>query len=204
LQRIGTDKIDIVYMDYVLPIDAQVDSVKEGLQGGYRALAELRAQKVIRAVGLHIEEWALCAEIIPSMELDCLMLAGQYTLLEQASLLTFFPECKKRNISIIAASPYNTDVLVYGHHYHYAAASEDIVKQVEKLKIICDKYQIELPHTAICFPLLNPQVISVVTGARTRDQLLMSANYLKKPIPSSCWQELKARHLIAENAPVAV
>ena len=205
MQRIGTDVIDIVYIDdlgRLIHGDAHQAVLKMLFDGGYRALDELRAQKIIRAIGLGVSEWDVCLEVMPRTNVDCLMLAGRYTLLEQSSLDVFFPECEKRNIQVIAAGPYNSGVLANGQHYDYKIADHSIMTRVNAIQKICDAYQVDLPHAALQFPLRHPQVISVVAGARTEDQVGLSVSYLQQKIPSRLWHALKEEGLITINAPV--
>lgn len=205
LQRMGTNYIDIVYIHDIGRMthgDAHDAMLKTLLDSGYRALRELRDQKVVRAIGLGVNEWEVCIETMPYMDLDCFMLAGRYTLLEQLVLQTFFPECAKRGISVIAAGPYNSGVLANGQNYNYEAADHKIILRVNAIQKICDAYQVDLPHAAIQFPLRHSQVISVVAGARTEEQVALSVNYVQQQIPERLWQSLKEAELLAVEAPV--
>jgi D-threo-aldose 1-dehydrogenase len=199
LQRLGLNAIDILYvhdLGHHTHGDEHELQLKTFLQSGYRALDELRSQKVVRAIGVGANEWEVCMQLLPKTNLDCVMLAGRYTLLEQGALQEFFPECERRNVSIIVSGPYNSGVLAYGKNYNYTAADADVVAHVEKLKKICDEFQIYLPQAAIQFPLRHPQVISVVPGIRTQEQAAVAANYLQNPIPEAFWTELKTQELV--------
>lgn len=205
LQRIGTHYIDMIYIHDIgrLTHGALHDQMLRSLlDSGYRALRELREQKVVRAIGLGVNEWEVCIEVMPHMDLDCFMLAGRYTLLEQLVLQTFFPECVKRGISVIAAGPYNSGVLANGQNYNYEAADHKTILRVNAIQKICDAYQIDLPHAALQFPLKHSQVVSVVAGARTEEQVALSVNYIQQQIPARLWQSLKEADLLAMEAPV--
>jgi D-threo-aldose 1-dehydrogenase len=206
IQRLGIDSIDILFVhdiDHYTHGDAQEKMCEDLLKGGYQALEELRSQKLVKAIGLGVNEWQSCLEIIPHTDLDCIMLSGRYTLLEQEPLKAFFPECDRRKIAIIAAGPYNSGILAHGKYYNYMEANDEVRLKVEQLQAVCDSYQIELAHAAISFPLLNPQIVSVVAGLRTPDQVNMAVNYIRSPIPAAFWEELKERNLIVKNAPVS-
>lgn len=205
LQRMGMDYIDLIYIHDVgrMTHGAAHDSMmKSLLTSGYRALTELREQKIVRAIGLGVNEWEVCVEIMPHTDLDCFMLAGRYTLLEQKVLHTFFPECAKRGISVIAAGPYNSGILANGQHYNYEMADHRTMLRVNAIQKICDAYQIDLPHAALQFPLRHSQVISVVAGARTEEQVALSVNYVQQQVPTRLWQSLKEAELLALDAPV--
>jgi D-threo-aldose 1-dehydrogenase len=205
LHRIGTDYIDLVYIHDVGRMThghAHDVMMRSLLEGGYRALMELREQKVLRAIGLGVNEWEVCLEIMPHTDLDCFMLAGRYTLLEQKVLQTFFPECVRRGISVIAAGPYNSGVLANGQHYNYEMADHKTMLRVNAIQKICDAYQIDLPHAALQFPLRHSQVVSVVAGARTEEQVALSVSYAQQQVPSRLWESLKEAELLASDAPV--
>ncbi|HSW70101.1 MAG TPA: aldo/keto reductase [Gammaproteobacteria bacterium] len=205
LHRIGTHYIDMIYIHDIgrkTHGEAHDVMLKSLLESGYRALAELREQKVVRAIGLGVNEWEVCIELMPHMDLDCFMLAGRYTLLEQMVLQTFFPECQKRGISVIAAGPYNSGVLANGQNYNYAAADHKTMLRVNAIQKICDAYQIDLPHAALQFPLRHSQVVSVVAGARTEEQVALSVSYAQQQVPTRLWQSLKEADLLVMEAPV--
>lgn len=205
LQRIGTDYIDMIYIHDIGSLthgESHAIHFKTLLEGGYRALADLRSQKVIRAIGLGVNEWEVCLEAMPHTDLDCVMLAGRYTLLEQESLHAFFPECEQRGISVIAAGPYNSGILANGQHYNYEIANSEIAERVQALQIVCGMHAVELPHAAVQFPLLHPQVVSVVAGMRSKEQSDFAAFALQKNIPSAFWQNLKEKNLLVANAPI--
>lgn len=180
--------------------------LKMMLENGYRALEELRSQKVIHAIGLGVNEWEVCMEAMPFAHFDCFMLAGRYTLLEQTALECFFPECMKRNISVIAAGPFNSGILAQGpesnQRYNYALADNHILNRVKQIQEICKQFDVELSHAAIHFPLLHPQVVSVVAGLRSPQELWMAANHLKNQLPIQLWEKLKEEELLASHAPV--
>lgn len=205
LHRIGTDSIDLLYIHDIGKLmhgERHPEMMRTLLESGYRALSELREQKVIRAIGLGVQEWQVCLELMPQTDLDCIMLAGRYTLLEQEVLEVFFPSCEQRGISIIAAGPYNSGVLANGQHYNYEMADHKVLSRVNAIQKICDLYQIDLPHAAIQFPLSHTQVISVVAGARNEEQVALSVSYLTQQIPTRLWQALKEADLISINAPI--
>ncbi len=205
LQRMGTHYIDILYIHDIGKTthgDAHAAMLKTVLEGGYRALTELREQKVIRAIGLGVNECDVCLEVMPYTDFDCFMLSGHYTLLKQEALLKLFPACAQRNIAIIAASPYDSGILANGQHYNYEVASHQIVRRVSAIQKICDAHQVDLPHAAIQFPLQHPQIVSVVTGARNQEQISLSVNYLQQKVPERLWRALKEAELIDMHAPV--
>jgi D-threo-aldose 1-dehydrogenase len=211
LQRIGTDYIDILFvhdLGRIVHGEQHEKFFQDFLAGGYRALAELRAAKNIGAIGFGVNEWEVCLEALPHIDLDCIMLAGRYTLLEQGALQTFFPECKRRTISGIAAGPYNSGILATGaaegSFYNYKTADAAVLERVRAIDKICGDFGVALPLAAIHFPVMHEQVCTVVAGAHSPEQFLMTHAYLQWQVPAVLWAALKQNGLLDINAPVSM
>ena len=107
--------------------DQHAARVREFLEGGYRALRELRDSGAVRAIGLGVNEWEICVELLEHCQLDCILLAGRYTLLEQTPLEKLLPLCESRGVSILCGGPFNSGILAAGSragassHYDYVA-----------------------------------------------------------------------------------
>ncbi|MDX1901159.1 MAG: aldo/keto reductase [Gammaproteobacteria bacterium] len=185
VQRLQTTYIDILLIHDLGQLthkDQHDFHLLEFLDSGYRALAELRDQQCVRAIGLGVNEWEICVEIFPHVELNCVMLAGRYTLLDRSTPQHFFDQCVAKNISLIIAGPYNSGILAGGRHFEYAEPSSDIKKRVNQLKILCSAHAVDLPHAALQFPLQHPSVVSVVAGAKSSEEIEQAARYIKQPI----------------------
>jgi D-threo-aldose 1-dehydrogenase len=207
LQRIGTDYIDILFvhdLGRMVHGEQHETFFRDFLTGGYRALTELRSAKCVRAIGFGVNEWEVCLEALAEIDLDCVMLAGRYTLLEQGAVQEFFPVCQRRDVSIIAAGPYNSGILATGTaesgYYNYKIADSLIMERVKEIEAVCHEFHVALPQAAIQFPGMHEQVSTVVAGAHSREQFLMTHQYLQQPVPLALWSALKQRGLLHENA----
>jgi D-threo-aldose 1-dehydrogenase len=136
------------------------------------------------------------------------LLAGRYTLLEQSALETFLPLCARRGVSIVLGGPYNSGILARGVKgqtnlvYDYQPAPPHIIGQVAAIEAVCEKHNVLLPAAALQFPLAHPQVISVIPGMNSPAEVARAKEYLKMPIPTAFWRELRERKLIRPDAPV--
>jgi len=169
---------------------------------GIKAVIELRKRGI--AIGLGVNETEVCLEMMRLIRLDFIMLAGRYTLLEQESLKDFFPACEEQGTGVIIAGPYNSGILTgdsNNQNYNYQTASPAIQTRVDQLKLKCVQHHIELPRAAIQFPYLHPQVVSVVTGARSPDEITLSIANFQRPVPEFFWSSLKQDGLIAKTSP---
>jgi D-threo-aldose 1-dehydrogenase len=184
--------------------ESNTEMMRAFVSSGYKAIEELRGKGI--AVGMGVNETAVCLEVMQYTKLDFIMLAGRYTLLEQQSLRDFFPACAQQNIGVIIAGPYNSGILAgdnNNRHYNYQTASAEIQSRVDKLRQTCQQHHIELSRAAIQFPALHPQVVSVVTGARNPGEIIQSVDNFQRPVPAFFWSSLKQARLIADESPVA-
>jgi len=171
--------------------------------GGFAALARLREQGCVKAIGLGVNEWQVVADALDAADLDVCMLAGRYTLLEQGSL-AFMDKCAARGVGIVIAGAFNSGILAGRTTFNYAAAPPEIVARVAALRLACEDEGVELEAAALQFPLAHPAALTVVSGARTAAQIEANVAWSEAAIPAAFWGRLKERGLIAEDAPVPV
>ena len=210
MHRLGISKIDILHIhdvDYFTHKEKHLVEkyFSEAIKGAYKALEELRRNGNISAISIGINEFEMAERFLKEVDVDCVMLAGRYTLLEQNSLKTFLPLCEKNKVDILLAAPFNSGILAGSEknlNWNYAKASKELIDKVNSLKRICDNYNIPLAAAAIQFPLAHPVVKTVVTGAVNVKELEDNVSYLDVKIPNDFWQELKTLNLIAKESPV--
>lgn len=211
LARLKLDRIDILYIHDVdvfthgsqAASDQRVDEV---MNGGYRALSELRDNGDIDAIGVGVNEWQVCEKLLALGDFDLFLLAGRYTLLEQESLKSFLPKCQKRGSGIILGGPYNSGILATGATnnamYNYQPATDEIKQQVNAIDAVCREFAVSLPQAALHFPLGHPSVISVIPGGQLASEVIRNVETFAKPVPIEFWQALKSQGLIDQNAPL--
>jgi D-threo-aldose 1-dehydrogenase len=210
LQRLGTWRIDILLV-HDLDVwthrseEARRARVEEFMAGGYRAMVELREQGAVRAIGAGINETAACQDLAERGDFDCFLLAGRYTLLEQAPLDAFLPLCERRNIALIIGGPYNTGILatgaVEGAYFQYAPAPPEIMERVRRIEAVCARHDVRLPTAALQFPLGHPVVATVIPGMRSPAEIAQNVGIFAPSIPADFWAELKHESLLRADAP---
>jgi D-threo-aldose 1-dehydrogenase len=201
LDRLGLDRIDIVYLH-----DPD-DHWDEVLATGYPALAELRAEGAVSAIGAGMNQSRMLGDLVRHTDVDVLMLAGRYTLLEQDSLDDLLPLCEERGVGIVAAGVFNSGLLAQrqptaGGRYDYGDAPPEIVERARAIATACERHGTTLPAAAIAFPLAHPAVVSVCLGARSAQQVERNASLYRESIAPDLWLELKAEGLLRDDAPV--
>ena len=210
LQRLGLARIDIVHIHDVdvwthgsqAAMDARFAEV---MKGGYRALLRLREEKAIGAIGVGVNEWQACQRFAAEGDFDCFLLAGRYTLLEQAPLDSFLPLCVARDIAVIIGGPFNTGILatgaMEGATYDYRPAPAEVMARVRRIEAICRSHGVALASAALQFPLHHPAVSSVIPGARSAAEIAANVATFDAPIPPALWAELKQAGLLRPDAP---
>jgi D-threo-aldose 1-dehydrogenase len=198
LDRLGLQRVDICL------IHDPDDHHDEAVGSAFPVLAELRAQGSIGAIGVGMNFSRPLARFAAEIDIDCILLAGRYTLLEQDSMDELLPLVEAKGISVIAGGVYNSGLLIDpapGAMYNYSPAPEPVLARARAIGAVCDRYGIPLRAAALQFPLAHPAVATAVVGARTTaevdDNLAMAA----VPIPPELWTALKDAGLMRPDAP---
>ena len=199
LERLGLDRIDIAL------IHDPDDHWEAAIDDAYPALARLRDEGVIRAVGAGMNQSAMLARFAREGDFDVFLLAGRYTLLDQEALAELLPLCVQRGVSILIGGAMNSGVLADprpGSRFNYVTAPDAVVERARRLAAVCARHDVPLRAAAIQFPLAHPAVRSLIAGVRRIDHLDEYPALMRRPIPADLWTELRAEGLIPDEAPV--
>ena len=201
LERLGLDRVDLVH---VHDPDVADGFYEEALNGALPALAELRAEGVISSVGIGINQAEMLERFVRAFDLDCVLLAGRYSLLDQSALdTTLFDAVVERNTGICLGGVYNSGILARpepGATFNYTTAPPELVDKARKLQAVCDRYDVPLMAAAIQFPLAHPAITVVLTGVRSPEEIEENVRMFNHPIPGDLWTELREERLVAEAA----
>ncbi|MBM0106868.1 aldo/keto reductase [Steroidobacter sp. S1-65] len=212
LQRLGLARINVLYVHDIGSIthgDAHQQRMMElTKRGGLRALEVLRSEGQIDGFGLGVNEIDVCLTLLREADLDVILLAGRYTLLEQGAMDELMPECARRGVSLVIGGPYNSGILATGTRgahtprFNYEHAPDDVIQKVRRLEDVCERHRVALPAAALQFALAHPQVASVIPGLCGPAQVEQTLELYRARIPDAFWNELKSQRLIRDNAPV--
>ncbi len=209
LQRLGTDRIDILLVHDIdvrtHGVDGQRRRFDEAVSGAFKALQRLRDEGVVGAIGLGVNEVEVCVAVANRVDIDCALLAGRYSLLEQGALDTLLPLCVTRGIGVILGGPFNSGILASGTsgeaRYDYGPAPQAVLDRVRRIEGVCKRHGVSLAAAALQFPYGHPAVATVIPGARTRAEVEHNVAMLNVAIPADLWRELKAEGLMRGDAP---
>ncbi|WP_129284534.1 aldo/keto reductase [Streptomyces sp. GZWMJZ-114] len=188
LERLGLDRIDLALVHD--PDDHMDTALAEALP----ALAELRAQGVVGAIGVGMNSVNPLRRFVAEGDPDVVMVAGRWTLLDRTAA-PLLAECAAREVSVIAAAPFNSGLLSTDHpeasgHYDYGTVPAAVLGRARALAAHCAAHGVPLPRAALCFPLREPVVASVLAGFRSPTEVTSAAGHLTHGVPNRLWAEL--------------
>lgn len=199
LERLGLSRIDIAL------IHDPDNHWKAAIDEAFPALARLRDEGVVGAIGAGMNQSAMLARFAREADCDVFLLAGRYTLLDQEALADLLPLCTDRGISVLVGGVMNSGVLADprpGSHFNYRPAPPEVLDRARRLAAVCARHGVPLKAAAIQFPLAHPAVASVVAGVRAIEHLDEYPELMRRPIPPGLWADLRAEALIDPTAPV--
>ena len=209
LKRLRTDRIDILLLHDIGELthgERHPAVLQQALAEALPAMAELRTQGVCRAIGIGVNEETVCLQVMPRFRLDVIMLAGRYTLFEQAGSERVMAMAQQQHVAILAAGPYNSGLLgapgAPGHTYDYAPAGESVQVRARRFYDICATTGVDVGAAALQFPIAHPAVVTVVCGLRSADEVAVSVQRMGQHIPADTWRQLRNAELLGTQTPV--
>lgn len=200
-QRLGLSRIDILYahdLGRYIHGDEAEEHTHAFIDSGQRALVDLKAQDVIRAFGLGVNVVEVCSHVLAEVDLDVILLAGRYTLLDRSAEATLLPLCEARGVDIVIGGALNSGILATGAKpgavYGFVPASDHVLARVTKLVGICEHYGVPLAAAALAFPGRHNIVKSVLTGSGTLSFLKQNLELMAHPIPEALWETMDTWH----------
>ena len=196
LERMGLAKADIVYLH-----DPDAYDLTAGIEKGLPALEKLRAEGTVRAIGVGANSAETLLACVEAAELDYIMLAGRYTLLDQSAAKELLPRCLEKGVQVVNAGVYNSGILARpqlsaGSHFNYAPASADLQARTVRIAAICQQFGTDLPTAALHFSLRHPAVVAVVAGASSAAQAAQNASRMQSTVSEGLWDALAAEELL--------
>jgi D-threo-aldose 1-dehydrogenase len=195
LARLGLGRADILH------IHDPDDHYREAIDGALPALVRLRAEHRIGAVSAGMNHAGVLADLVRTDDLDCVLLAGRYSLLDQSGL-DVLDLCAVRGVSVIVGGVYNSGVLADprpGAAYDYLPAGADVLDRALALGAACERHGVPLRAAAVQFPLTHPAVTAVLVGARSPDEIGDAVRMASTPLPDRLWRDLRDDGLIGEE-----
>jgi D-threo-aldose 1-dehydrogenase len=170
------------------------------------ALADLRDQGVVGAIGAGMNQSAMPARFLRETAADVVMVAGRYTLLDQSALDEVLPAALELGKSVVAAGVFNSGLLsdnrpTPGMKYDYREAPPELVARARAIADVCERHGTTLPAAAIAFPFTHPSVVNVTLGMRNAEEVAQNTELHRRHVPEALWDDLRDRGLISAGVP---
>lgn len=197
LERLGLERVDILLCH---DIDAWTHGAEQpgiyetAARGILPALAELRAEGRIRAFGIGVNEWQVSSRVMDDFDVDCILLAGRFTLLEQDALDEMLPKAVRKQVSVIIGGPYNSGLLAVNEReratYDYRPVDDARWERAQQIRRVCDTHGVDPRAAALQYPLRHPAVAAVIPGARSEQEVAENVALVGATIPEALWDDL--------------
>jgi D-threo-aldose 1-dehydrogenase len=210
LQRLGLTHVDIVHVHNIDPANHPGEKVERMfgacMDGAYRALDRLRAERVITAIGVGNNSSAMLMRFAHAGDFDCFLMAGQYNLLNQDALDGVWADARASRVPILLAGVFASGILATGNQpdamFGYRPAQQAVRRRVRALEALCARHSVSLPALAIRFALAHPMVRTLVLGCVTAGQVIKNTAALRETIPSALWRDLRDSGLVDARCPL--
>ena len=192
------ERLNISSIDIALIHDAD-DRIDEAIKNSYPILDELRSQGVIKGIGVGMNICSYATKAVKEMDLDVILIAGRYSLLDQSAQEVLFKECLKKQTGVMVGGVYNSGVLANptpASTYNYVPVTPEILSKVKQIQALLLGFDISLTAAAIQFPLRHPAVTCVLTGSRSVTELNANIKDFDQTIPDAAWKALEDAGLI--------
>lgn len=199
LRRLRRDRVDVLLAHDIGELTHGADAerhMRAFLDSGYGAMRELKNAGAVDAIGIGINEVEVCLFLLERVELDVILLAGRYTLLDRRAADELLPLCQQLGVRVIVGGPYNSGILAQptasqrDPRYDYEAPPAPILARAAAIERVCDGHGVELGAAALQFPLRHPAVVSVVPGLVGGSQVREAVERLAVQAPQALWEEL--------------
>lgn len=209
LARLGLGRVDALLIHDLDPGHLGTGDGVDGAfgqldQGGFEALADLKATGEILAIGAGINRTGMIGRFLERYPIDFFIVAMPFTLLDQSGLEEL-NLCRDRGVSVVIGAPFASGILAqgprHGATYGYRTAGAAILEKAKRLERVCARHNVPLAAAALRFPFGHPSVISVIPGPNAPEQVHHNIDWMKHPVPAALWAELRQAGLIRPEAP---
>ena len=198
LARLGVERVACLLLHDIGPFVHGRNApavLTQALNEALPAMTDLKRQGLTDAIGLGVNETSVCEQVLAHADLDVVLLAGRYTLLDQSGR-SLLDRAHADGVGVLAAGVFNSGFLAGGSTYDYAPASPELITRRDRLAMLCTRHGVELPAAAIQFAASHPAIRQVVVGLRSPAEVAQASAWHATTIPTDFWRELAAWELI--------
>jgi D-threo-aldose 1-dehydrogenase len=202
LERLGLDHVD------TLLVHDPDRHMEEALHDALPEVLALRDEGAVGAVGVGMNHAGRLARFVREAPIDCVLSAGQLTLLDGTALDELVPECEARGVSVIVGGVFNSGILANptrGATFGSAPASEALLDRAQRLEGIVRGFEAPLASAALHYPMtVSAAIACVLVGVDSPQQVDDDVESFLRPPPVGMWRALAERGGVgARSAPHA-
>ena len=214
LQRLGVARIDVAFVhdcDEITHGTRYHTILEQVVTEAIPALRRMQDEGLVGHCGLGVNDVKVCMDVLRLARIDCLLLAGRYSLIDQSALPELLPLCVQRGVRVALGGVFNSGILATGVlnarepiRFNYGAASKEWIERTAAIEAVCRRFSVPLRAAALQFPLAHPAIDVVIAGAQVPSHWEDAVNMLAHPIPRGFWHQLKTERLLPDEAPTPV
>ncbi|MGP4005259.1 aldo/keto reductase [Streptomyces sp. 4N124] len=198
LERLGLDRVDVVYLH-----DPD-DHAEQAFHEAYPTLEKLRSEGVVGAIGAGMNQAGMLTRFVRDTDVDVVLCAGRYTLLDQSALTELLPAAVDRGTSVVIGGAFNSGLLADPRPestYNYDRAPQEMLDRALRMRSVADRHGITLRAAALAYCAAHPAVASVLVGARSAAEVRDCAEQFASAVPEAFWRELRETGLLSDEEP---
>ena len=212
LQRLGLDRLDIVFVHDLSPDNAYLPEDWNTLwpiaeRGAFPTLTRLREEGVIDAWGMGVnrpEPILRCLEVADS---DVHLLASQYSLIDHANAVEqVFPRARAAGVRFVVGSALNAGFLGGAARYNYGEENtliaDDKRARLATLRAVAGRHGVDLVAAALQFSKAPDVAAALIVGAARPEHILADHAALRAKLPPAFWEELRSEGILHADAAV--
>ncbi|MFB7511256.1 aldo/keto reductase [Streptomyces broussonetiae] len=194
LDRLGLDRVDVVYLH-----DPD-DHAEQAFREGYPALEKLRGEGMVRAIGAGMNQTEMLTRFVRDTDVDVVLCAGRYTLLDQSAAADLLPAAAERGVSVVLGGVFNSGLLADPRPdatYDYGRAPAELLERAVLMQAVAERHGTTLRAAALAFCAAHPAVACVLTGPRSAAEVHDCAEQFAAHVPDGFWRELRETGLLS-------
>lgn len=208
LSRLRRDRVTLLLLHDVGALTHGANHhamLAEALDVALPAMAELKRQGLCDAIGIGVNEVAVCTEIMARMPLDAILLAGRFTLIEPMSAVALLDRAKASGTAMIIGGAYNSGLLAGadrpGHFYDYEAPPASVEARARAIYAIAARHDVDVGAAALAYAGSHPAIATTLVGMRDAGEVIVTSRRLANAIPAEFWADLVESGILPAEAP---
>ena len=189
LESLERLKMESVEMIFIHDPDGAAD---QAISEAYPVLERLRAEGIVKTIGIGITSNEIPTRFINETDIDVVLIALKYTLLDQSAATELLPTALKKGVSVIAGGVFNSGILTNpkaGATFNYEPASPEVLARAQKIEKFFVDRGVSLAQAALQFPMQHPAISAILVGCRSADEVTTNVALYNREIDSHIWRE---------------